>query len=94
LAGGDNIASKADSPYPQLSAEQVIAQDPEVIVLADAAYGVTVDSVKARPGWDQITAVKNGAIYPIDGDIISRPGPRILDGLKALASFIHPELVK
>lgn len=94
LAGGQNIAADADNPYPQLSAEQVIAKDPEVIVLADAAYGVAPEQVKARPGWEQITAVKNGAVYPIDGDIISRPGPRILEGLKALAALIHPEAMK
>ena len=94
LAGGQNIAADADNPYPQFSAEQIIAKDPEVIILADAAYGVTPEQVKARPGWDQITAVQNGAVYPIDGDIISRPGPRILDGLKALASLIHPELME
>lgn len=92
LAGGANIAADADNPYPQLSAEQIIAKDPEVIVLTDAAYGVTPEQVKARAGWEQITAVKTGAVYPIDGDIISRPGPRILEGLKALAALIHPEL--
>jgi len=94
LAGGQNIAADADNPYPQLSAEQIIAKDPEVIVLADAAYGVTPEQVEARPGWDQITAVKNDAVYPIDADIISRPGPRILEGLKALATLIHPEVMK
>lgn len=92
LAGGVNIAADADNPYPQLSAEQIIAKDPEVIVLTDAAYGVTPEQVKARPGWEQITAVKTGAVYPIDSDIISRPGPRILEGLKALAALIHPGL--
>lgn len=94
LAGGQNIAADAGNPYPQFSAEQIIAKDPEVIVLADAAYGVTPEQVKARPGWGQITAVQNDAVYPIDGDIISRPGPRILDGLKALTALIHPELMK
>jgi iron complex transport system substrate-binding protein len=92
MAGGANIAADSTNPYPQFSAEQIIAKDPEVIILADAAYGVTAEQVKARPGWDAITAVKNGAVHPIDGDIISRPGPRILEGLKALVSLIHPEL--
>lgn len=92
MAGGANIAADSTNPYPQFSAEQIIAKDPEVIILADAAYGVTAEQVKARPGWDAITAVKNGAVHPIDGDIISRPGPRILEGLKALVALIHPEL--
>jgi len=92
MAGGANIAADSANPYPQFSAEQVIARDPEVIILTDAAYGVTAEQVKARPGWNAIAAVKNDAIYPIDGDIISRPGPRIVEGLKALVGLIHPEL--
>ena len=63
-----------------------------VIVLADAAYGATPEKVKARPGWDVIAAVVNDAFHPIDPDIISRPGPRVIQGLEALARLIHPEL--
>jgi iron complex transport system substrate-binding protein len=60
-------------------------------VLADEAFGVTVDSVKARPGWDAIAAVQNDRVYPIDPDIISRPGPRIVDALEELAHILYPE---
>lgn len=92
LAGGSNIGASAKMQWAQLSTEEIIAQDPEIIVLGDANYGVTAEMVKARPGWSVITAVKNGAIYPIDDVLISRPGPRIIDGLEALARIIHPEL--
>ena len=92
LAGGSNIGASAKMQWAQLSTEEIIAQDPEVIVLGDANYGVTAEMVKERPGWSVITAVKNGAIYPIDDILISRPGPRIIDGLEALARIIHPEL--
>jgi len=53
---------------------------------------VTPESVRERPGWEVITAVKEGAIFDIDDDLISRPGPRIVDGLEAVARIIHPEL--
>jgi iron complex transport system substrate-binding protein len=92
LAGGSNIGASAKMQWAQLSTEEIIAQDPQVIVLGDANYGVTVQSVKERPGWSVITAVKNGAIYPIDDVLVSRPGPRIVDGLEALARIVHPEL--
>ena len=92
LSGGTNVAAGADSPWPQLSAEEIIAKDPEIIILADSKYGVTAESVGERPGWDVITAVKEGAIYDIDDDLISRPGPRIVDGLETVAKIIHPEL--
>jgi iron complex transport system substrate-binding protein len=92
LAGGSNIGASAKMQWAQLSTEEIIARDPEVIILGDVNYGVTVEMVKERPGWLVITAVKNGAIYPIDDILVSRPGPRIIDGLEALARIIHPEL--
>ena len=94
LSGGTNVAADAESPWPQLSAEEIIAKDPEIIILADSKYGVTAESVGERPGWDVITAVKEGAIYDIDDDLIKRPAPRIVDGLETVAKIIHPELFK
>jgi iron complex transport system substrate-binding protein len=94
LAGGANIFEQASSPFPQVSAEQVVAANPEVIILADAAYGVTVASVMQRPGWQAIAAVKQQRVAPIDDNLISRPGPRIVEGLEAAAKIIHPELFK
>lgn len=93
-AGGANIAADAGTPYPKLSAEQIIAKDPEVIILSDEAAGTTVESVKARPGWAGISAVKGGRIAIIDADIANRPGPRVIDALEQLALMIHPELFR
>jgi len=92
LSGGTNVAADAESAWVQFSAEEIIAKDPDIIILADSKYGVTPESVRERPGWEVITAVKEGAIYDIDDDLISRPGPRIVDGLEAVARIIHPEL--
>jgi iron complex transport system substrate-binding protein len=94
LAGGSNIFQTASSPYPQVSAEQIVSADPEVIILSDAAYGISVESVGQRPGWQSITAVKQQRVAPIDDNLVSRPGPRIVDGLAATAKIIHPELFK
>ncbi|HEX5826277.1 MAG TPA: helical backbone metal receptor [Candidatus Limnocylindrales bacterium] len=92
VAGGDPLTSGQDGVY-QVEAEQIVAFDPEVILLGDAAYGVTADQVKARSGWDVLTAVKNDAIRPIDDVIVTRPGPRLGEGIRALALAIHPDLV-
>ncbi len=94
LAGGQNAAANAKSPYAQINAEEIIAANPEVIILSDAAYGITVDSVKARGGWGVISAVKSDKVLPIDDNLVSRPGPRIVDGLEAAARLIHPELFR
>jgi iron complex transport system substrate-binding protein len=88
----ENIAGDGGgSPYPQLTQEAIIAANPDVIILADEEFGVTVESVKARPGWDTISAVQNDRIYGVDPDIISRPGPRIVDALELLAATLYPE---
>lgn len=92
MAGGINLGATAGMQWAQFSTEEIIAQDPKIIILGDANYGVTVESVKERPGWGVITAVKEGAIYPIDDTLVSRPGPRIIDGLEELARIIHPEI--
>jgi iron complex transport system substrate-binding protein len=92
-AGGWNIASDLDA-YPQLSVEQIVAADPQVILLGDAAWGVTVESVAQRPGWETLSAVKNGQVLPFDDNLVSRPGPRLVDGLEALAKLLHPTLFK
>ena len=79
LAGGDPLTSGQDGVY-QIEAEKIVDFDPEVILLGDAAYGVTPEQVAARPGWDVLTAVKNGDVRPIDDVIVTRPGPRLVDG--------------
>jgi iron complex transport system substrate-binding protein len=94
LAGGQNVGSSLDSPWAQISAEKLIELNPVIILLGDAAYGTTPESVAARPGWKTIDAVKNSNIYPLDDNLVSRPGPRLVDGLEALAKIIHPELYK
>jgi iron complex transport system substrate-binding protein len=92
MAGGVNVFANASTTYPQISAEQVVAMNPEVIILPDAAYGVTVDSVLKRPGWQGIDAVKKKHVYPIDDALVSRPALRVVDGIEAAAKLIHPEL--
>lgn len=89
LAGGQPLTSGTAGVF-KIPAETIIAFDPQVILLGDATYGVTVDAVKARSGWNVISAVKTGDIRPIDDVIVTRPGPRLLDGLRALALAIHP----
>jgi iron complex transport system substrate-binding protein len=93
-AGDQNIAANLGSPYSPISAEEVIRQNPDFILLGDAAYGVTVESVMQRPGWSQISAVKNNRVFVFDDDIVNRPTARIVDAVEILARMIHPEVFK
>src|SRR5262245_43227792 len=90
-AGGQNIAADIDG-YPQLSLEQVVAADPAFIILGDAAYGVTPESIASRPGWENLSAVKNNQIFSFDDNLVSRPGPRLVDALEELAKLLRPAL--
>ena len=91
-AGGVNVAADVTDPYPQLGLEQLVVSDPAIILLGDSAYGVTAEQVAARPGWSELSAVKNNKIFTFDDNLVSRPGPRLVDGLEQLAKLLHPEL--
>lgn len=92
LAGGDPITTGSTTVY-SISIERLIAADPEVIVLGDAAYGVTAEAVAGRTGWNVMTAVRAGAIRSVNDLVVTRPGPRLVDGLRELALAIHPTVV-
>jgi iron complex transport system substrate-binding protein len=95
IAGGEPITGDPLSTSIQL--EALVAADPQLILLGDAAYdpSITPGSVAARAGWEGMTAVRQDRIVAMPDDpVISRPGPRLIDGLEALARAIHPELFK
>jgi iron complex transport system substrate-binding protein len=91
-AGGEPITG--DPLTTAIALEDLVVADPEVILLGDAAYdpSITPESVAARPGWEGMTAVTTGRIEVMEEDlVITRPGPRIIEGLEALALAIHPD---
>jgi iron complex transport system substrate-binding protein len=75
-----------------VSLEQIVAKAPDTIILADSIWGVTPEAVAARAGWESIPAVQNQRVFPIDDNVVSRPGPRIVQGLQAVIAILHPEL--
>jgi iron complex transport system substrate-binding protein len=92
-SGGENIAHGASSQYPSLNEEFIIASDPQIIIYQTGPWTTTTpDGIKTRNGWGSITAVKDNALYGVNGDLVSRPGPRIVDALEAIAKDVHPEL--
>lgn len=94
MAGGQNIAAKAIAPWVQFSIEEVVSSEPEVIIV-NAKHGTAATSkeeLESHPAWQGITAVKQDEIHLIDGDLVERSGPRIVQGLEEMARIIHPEL--
>jgi len=92
-AGGKNLGSVLEGEWVQISIEELLIQDPEIILLGDYTWGgVTPEDVVARETWSNMTAVANNQVYPVDDNLFSRPGPRLVDGLEEMARILHPEL--
>jgi len=93
LLGLSNIADAADKAgtgYPQLSSEYIVRSSPDLIFLADTkCCKQSEQSVAARPGWSGISAIKNHDVVPLDDDIASRWGPRVVDFLRTVAAAIR-----
>lgn len=84
-----DAADKTGSGYPQLSSEYVVAANPDLIVLADTVCcGQSLATLRGRPGWDAIAAVRHGFVVRIDDSIASRWGPRTVDFVRAIASAL------
>jgi iron complex transport system substrate-binding protein len=94
LAGGENIAAISSDPWIQFNMEELVDADPEIL-LVDSHMGTAVispEELKKLPGWQNLTAVKENRIYTVDGDLVNRSGPRIVQGLEDIAKILHPEL--
>ena len=86
-----NIADEADPDgfgYPQLSPEYIVAEDPDVILLADAGFGESIDTMRDRPGWAEMTAIRAEAVVEVDPDLASRWTPRSVEFLREVAEAI------
>ena len=86
-AGGKNIFADVEQSYPAVNEESIIARNPDVIFIPSDSP-VTVEDVKNRSGWQDISAVKTGSIYKIDADITSRSGPRIKEAILLINDFL------
>lgn len=92
LAGGVSISADERIEWPRLSIEQVVAKAPEVIITATHNVAHVDDALRRwREQKILLPAFKSGRVHVIDGNLVHRPGPRIVDGLEALARAIHPE---
>lgn len=94
IAGGANVIGPELGDYPLVGSEFVLSVDPEVILLLDAPWGVTAADVAARAGWPVLRAVLDGRVVEVDvelSDLLSRPGPRLAEGVRRLAEILHPE---
>lgn len=92
-AGGINLGRGGSSAYPRFSREEVLCMNPDIIIITSMARAELFERVKKQwASWPQLSAVQKNQIYIVDSNILDRPTPRMVDGLKMLARLIHPEL--
>lgn len=85
-AGGTLLTNSINEAFPKLSKETALAMQPEAIVLSDSA-----DNQEPNDAFRNSAAVRNGRVYKINADILSRPGPRLVDAMEQIATMLHPE---
>jgi len=91
LAGGQNIGDSLGMAYGQFSLETLLQTDPDVIIIPVLDQSVPAELAKL-PGWSTLKAVREGRVYQIDPDIVSRPGPRVADAVEQVAALLHPDV--
>jgi iron complex transport system substrate-binding protein len=89
-AGCDPVTASAKSDYPQWSVDELVAHPPQVY-LATPESAKSVAAIARRPAFGDIPAIANGSVALIDADLVTRPGPRVIDGIEQLAAALHPQ---
>jgi iron complex transport system substrate-binding protein len=89
VAGGVNLAGNESLRYPTLSSEYIVARNPDIIVIV--SYGVSIDEVKNRAGWDNITAVQNDKVFKIESGWVTA-SPRLIIGIEQFSEWFYPSL--
>ncbi|NLW44418.1 MAG: cobalamin-binding protein [Syntrophomonadaceae bacterium] len=92
VCGGINLAADAVTSYPEISEEVIFLRNPEVIVYPESHGDAAVNPMNRKGGWEKLKAVQSGRVEPINPDIVSRAGPRVIEAMDALLSIIHLEL--
>ncbi len=86
-AGAENIAKKAEAAFPQYSFETLLKENPDYIIIPEGT--VRRREIEKDRRWQSLGAVENGKILYINADILSRPGPRVVEAIEKMADFIY-----
>lgn len=93
LAGGRNAAERANVPYPRLTMEEVLTQNADILLFPTGEYeGIPQAEQDRWKRWDSLRAVQKGKLFQVQSDLLNRPGPRVLEGLRHLVKLLHPEV--
>jgi iron complex transport system substrate-binding protein len=93
-AGGRSVTSNVNEAWPRLSDEAALASRPEAIIMLSGDAMGTAANTKVAAALKNSPAIQNNRVYLINGDLLTRPGPRLVDGLEQMAHVLHPEAFK
>ncbi len=93
-AGGRSVTADVNEAWPRLSDEAALASRPEAVIMLSGDSMGAAANTKVAPALRNSPAAQNGRVYQIEGDLLTRPGPRLLDGLEQMAHALHPEAFK
>ena len=92
-AGGRNAAERANAPYPRLTMEEVLTQNPDMLLFPVGKYeGIPQAEQDRWKRWKTLGAVQNEKLFQINSDLLNRPGPRVLEALRLLVKILHPDV--
>ena len=95
LAGARNAAERAGTPYPRLSIEEVLRRNPEFLLFPTGRFeGISQAEQDQWRRWTSLEAVKRNQLVQINSDVLNRPGPRVIEGLEALVTILHPDVIE
>ncbi len=93
LAGGRNAAERANAPYPRLTMEEVLTQNPDILLFPIGEYeGIPQAEQDRWKRWETLRAVQESKLFQVQSDLLNRPGPRVIEGLRHLVKLLHPDI--
>jgi iron complex transport system substrate-binding protein len=90
LAGAKNVV-ESDQEFPQYSLEKLLEKNPDYYLVGDGSTGTAAEDVKSRPRYGSLKAVEQDHVRTVEADLVSRPGPRIVEGVREIAEAVHPD---
>ena len=95
LAGGRNAAEQATAPYPRLTMEEVLRQNPDILLFPVGRFeGIPQAEQDQWKRWNTLAAVQKNKLFQVRSDLLNRPGPRIIEGFKQLVRLLHPGVLE
>ncbi len=95
IAGGRNLFPDAPGLWPQVSMEEVVRRQPDIVLLSESEDNpVDVEMLRAAVGWRELRAVREGRVQTVDANLYNRPGPRVTEAARRLAKILHPDALR